>query len=250
MKSSSSNFEETNHGICCEIATHLSLLLYYTFICALGLTLLITLIYGLTLSNDTVSHNMLTYIPYRIVLSTCIFLQMGVWTLCLYSKRAMDPNTAIWGFLTMGLVICSWVGLSTVLTGTTHIVFVITFMASFFTSMLILCHLTWQEEAGKVLRLSLAFVLVCVVAMTILFNQGQFYIMEHVAFISYSLVFMAFFLVHPPSDWDVLPENHPSECELGVEIEWHSREDMCLYSATDSNGFHRTSPIMYSMRYN
>lgn len=194
--------------------------LYFSFICTLGLALLITLIYGLTLSNDTISNNMLTFIPYRIVLSTCIFLQMGVWTLCIYSKRVMDPGAAIWGFLTMGVVTCSWVGLSTILTGTPHIVFVCTFMASFVASILIVCNLTWQEDAGKVLRLSVAFVIVCVIAMIILFNRGEFYIMEHVAFISYSLVFLAFFITHTPSHWDVLPDTLQAELECANDVEW------------------------------
>ena len=202
--------------------------LYNTFICVLGLTHLCTLIYGLTLSNDTISHNMLTYLPYRIVLSTCIFLQMGVWTVCLYSKRAIDPHTVTWGFLTLGIVTGSWVGLTTILTGQPHYIFVGIFMASFFVCILILCNLTWQEAAGTVLRLCVAFISVCVIAMVILFNHGEFYIMEHVAFIGYSLVFMAFFITHPPSHWDVLPDNYPLECNFGVE--WQHVSSNEVYS--------------------
>ena len=126
MKSQS--FSDT----CDTFETTMNKVLYNTFICVLGLTHLCTLIYGLTLSNDTISHNMLTYLPYRIVLSTCIFLQMGVWTVCIYSKRVMDPHTATWGFLTLGVVTGSWVGLSTILTGMPHYIFVGIFMASFF----------------------------------------------------------------------------------------------------------------------
>ncbi len=215
--------------------------LYYTFILATGLTLLITLIYGLTVSKDTISSNMLTYVHYRLILSACVFLQMGVWTLCLYSKQDMDQDSATWGFLTMGIVICSWVGLSTILTGTAHSIFVVIFMASFLVNMLILCHLTWQEEPLQVLRLSVAFILLCSIAMLILYNHGEFYIMEHVAFISYSLVFMSFFLIHTPSQWGILPEGHPMEYELGCE--WQRGSYIPVYSP-------HNCPIGYSDEYN
>jgi hypothetical protein len=218
-----SDYNHCGSQVKSTLAVSLAMFLYYSFICALGLTLLVTLVYGLTLSNDTISNNMLIFTPYHIVLSTCIFLQIGVWTLCLYSKRAMDPGAAIWGFITMGIVTCSWVGLSTILTGTPHVIFVCIFMASFIINILIMCNLTWQEDAGKVLRTSVAFVIVCVVAMIILFNKGEFYIMEHVAFISYSLVFLVFFIVHTPSQWDVLPDTLQAELECENEVEWHYR---------------------------
>jgi hypothetical protein len=196
--------------------------LYYTFICVLGISLLFTLIYGLTLSNETISNNMLTYIPYRITLSTCILLQMGVWTLCLYSKRNVDYNAASWGFVVMCLVTFSWVGLSTILIGEQHFIFVGLFMASFLVSTLILCSLTWQEEAVHVLKLCVLFTIICDVSMMILFNNGKFYIMEHVAFISYSIVFISFFLIHPPSEWGIMPENHPLEYAINDDsIEWY-----------------------------
>jgi hypothetical protein len=209
--------------------TTMNKVLYNTFICVIGLTHLCTLIYGLTLSNDTISHNMLTYLPYRIVLSTCIFLQMGVWTVCLYSKRAMDPHTVIWGFLTLVIETCSWVGLSTILSGLPHYIFVCFFMASFFVCILILCNLTWQEAAGNVLRLCVIFMSVCGTVMLILFNHGEFYIMEHVAFIGYSLVFVAFFIAHPPSHWSVMPDNSSLEC--GFDIEWE--HNGCSYHTSN-----------------
>jgi hypothetical protein len=198
---------------------------YFIFIFILGLTLIFTLIYGLTRESDTVSNNMLTYVPYRITLSTCILLQLGVWTLCLYSKQAIEPDTAVWGFLTMGLATFSWVGLSTVLMGMVHITFVVIFMASFLISMLILCQLTWQEEAGNVLRLNIALAIFCDIAMVILFNNGQFYILEHIAFISYSISFVLFFIIHPPNQWGSLPVNHQLESEIGYEsVEWDNEE--------------------------
>ncbi len=238
--------QDTSESISC-----LSLFLYFTFICVLGLTLLCTLIFGLTLSRDTISNNMLTYIPYRIVLSTCIFIQMAVWIVCLYSKRAMDPDAAVWGYVTMGIVTCSWVGLTTILTGTVHFIFVSTFIIFFFISMLIICNLTWQDQAGKVLRISMAFIIVCAIAMTILYNEGEFYIMEHVAFISYSLVFMAFFIVHTPSHWGTLPDSYPLECESethGIEWQYQNRFQINgLYiDSTKTNTFNMLLPVIRS----
>lgn len=174
---------------------------YVILICTLGLTLLCTLIHGLTLSKDTVSHMMLTYTPYRVVLSACILLQMGFWTVCLYSKWYIDPGAAGWGLLSLGITICSWVGLTTILSGNLHYAFVCIFIAFFFMDLLILCNLTRQRYAGEVLIAGIGLLLLCIVAMIILFNNKEFYIMEHVAFISYSLIFTVFFLVHRPGEW-------------------------------------------------
>jgi hypothetical protein len=178
---------------------------YVISVCILGLTMLCTLMHGLTLSKDTVSHMMLTYDPYRIVLSTCIILQLGFWAVCLYSKRSIDPDTAGWGFFSLGITTCSWVGLTTILSGDLHYAFVCIFIAFFFFDLLIMCNLTRQRCAGEVLIAGIGLLLLCIVAMIILFNNKEFYIMEHVAFISYSLVFTAFFLVHTPAEWGEEP---------------------------------------------
>lgn len=188
---------------------------YATSVCSIGLTLLVTLIYGLTLSNDTVSNNMLTYIPYRIVLSTCIILQISFWAACLHSKRHHDPDTAGWGLLSMGITAGSWVGLSTILSGTPHIVFVVIFIGFFLMDLLILCSLTRQRRAVDVLITSIAFMLLCIIAMTILFNNKEFYIMEHIAFIAYSLIYVTFFLVHTPEQWD--GGDGIDECNYNIE---------------------------------
>lgn len=175
--------------------------LYYALILLLGTTLVSCLVYGLTISDETVSDNMIVYTPYRILISACILLQVCVWTMCLYSKRWADPDTAAWGLLSLGVTATSWVVLSNILSGTVHIAFVACFVTSFMVDLLILCNLTWQRRAVDVLILSVAFLLACMVAMIILFNTNKFYIMEHVGFIAYSLVFTVFFLVHPPAEW-------------------------------------------------
>ena len=163
--------------------------------------MLVTLIHGLTLSNDTVSHMMLTYNPYRIVLITCISLQIGFWAVCLYTKQYIDPDTAGWGLLCLGITTCSWVGLTTILSGDLHYAFVCIFIAFFFMDLLIMCNLTRQRYAVEVLIAGISLILLCIVAMIILFNYKEFYIMEHVAFIAYDIVFTVFFLVHRPAEW-------------------------------------------------
>jgi hypothetical protein len=188
------------HGNACYTAAVLSL----------GLTMLCTLIYGLTLSKETVSDNMITYTPYRIILSISILIQTGFWTTCMYSKWATDPETTAWGLTTIGVTVCGWVGLSTVLTGITHAVFVCVFIASFLVTVLILCSLTWQRRVVDMLMLCIAFLLVCIVVMAILYNNKEFYIMEHMALITYSLIFTFLFLSHTPDQWGALPEDQPS----------------------------------------
>ena len=168
--------------------------------------MLTCLIYGLTISSDTISNNMIINTPYRIVISTCIVLQMSILITCMYTKRCLDPDTATWGLFSAGVTAGSWVGLSIILSGTPHIVFVVLFLSSFMMDILIMCNLTWQRRAVNILVTCIAFMLVCLVAMVILFNNRQFYIMEHVGMITYSIIFTAFFLEHTPDAWGELEE--------------------------------------------
>ena len=179
---------------------------YAATVLTLGLTLISVLIHGLTLTKDTVSQNMITYTSYRIVISTCIILQLGFWAVCLYSKQNIDPKTAAWGFLCLGLTACSWIGLSTILSGELHYIFVCVFITFFFVFLLILCNLSRQRIAVEVLVTAIGLILVSIVVMIILFNNREFYIMEHVAFLTYSLVFLVFFLVHRSAEWDKCDE--------------------------------------------
>ncbi len=164
-------------------------MLYIVSVCILGLTLTTSLIYGLSF-DDTVSNNMLTYIPYRVLVSTCIVFQLGYWVVCIYLKDSF------WGLLCTGVTILSWIGLTSVFTGTPHVVFVGLFVASFFIFMLILCYHTWQSLAGTVLFYSIGFQAITIIAMMVMCNNNKFYLMEHIAFICYSLIFTSFFLVH------------------------------------------------------
>jgi hypothetical protein len=53
-----------------------------------------------------------------------------------------------------------------------------------------------------VLISSIVLIAICIIAMTVMFNNKKFYIMEHTAFIAYSLIYITFFLVHTPEQWD------------------------------------------------
>ena len=176
-------------------------ILYKILVCSLGGSLLACLIYSVSAHKDTVSNAMLNNIPYRIALSTCIVIHMCFWITCMYSKRWIDPDTCTWGLFCLGVTIGGWIGLTTILEGDIHIVFVAIFITFFCLDLLILCNLTWQRHAVDILILSVAFLIVCIIAMIILFNTNQFYVMEHVGFIAYSVIFTAFFLTHTPEEW-------------------------------------------------
>lgn len=132
----------------------------------------------------------------------------------------MDPEAAAWGFLTMGIITLSWIGLSTKLIGTPRIIVVCICMSAFIINILILCNITWHEDSRKVLKSCVALEIVCVVTMMILFNKREFYIMENIAFVSYNLTFLFFFIVHTPSHWNVLPDTFHDELVFENEMDW------------------------------
>ncbi len=59
---------------------------------------------------------------------------------------------------------------------------------------------------------SIALMLICIFAMTVMFNNKEFYIMDHTAFIAYSLIYITFFLVHTPEQCD--RDGDIGECNL------------------------------------
>ena len=175
---------------------------------ALGLTLVSCLIFGLIhLPNKTISNNMLTNPVYRIVVSTSIILQLCIWCICLNSKQNINPSTVTWGYFIMMIMLTNWIGLTSMLQGLQHILFVGIFMLCFLTLMVIFCHLTWQQEAYAVIQGGMLLLSVCVFGGIILFNNNEFYLLEHVSFIIYSVIFTLFFTVHPYTEWDALPDN-------------------------------------------
>ena len=189
---------------------------YHTLIYTLGLTLVCSLIFGLAhLPNQTISNNMLTNPAYRIVVSTSIILQLCIWCVCLYSKRNMNPDAATWGYLIMMVMLTNWIGLTSILQGLEHVIFVSIFMLCFLTLMLIFCHLTWQLEAHAFIQVGLLLMSTCAMGGIILFNNNEFYLLEHVSFMIYSIIFTFFFTIHPYPQWNAMPENlHPFEESL------------------------------------
>ena len=181
---------------------------YYGLIYSLGLTLTCSLIFGLFhLPRKTISDNMLTYPSYRIVVSTSIILQLCIWCICLYSKRQFNPDAVTWGYFIMIVMLTNWIGLTSILQGTEHVIFVSVFMFCFLTLILIFCTVTWQPEVCTFLRVGLTLMSVCAFAGMVLFNNNEFYLLEHLSFIMYSLIFTFFFTIHPYVDWPILPDN-------------------------------------------
>ena len=181
---------------------------YHTLIYTLGLTLMCSLIFGLThLPNKTISDNMLSNPAYRIVVSTSIILQLCIWCVCLYSKRNLNQDAVTWGYLIMIVMLTNWIGLTSILQGLEHVIFVSIFMLSFLTLMLIFSNLTWQLDAHSFIQVGLLLMSACAVGGIILFNNNEFYLLEHISFMIYSLIFTFFFTIHPFTEWDALPNN-------------------------------------------
>jgi hypothetical protein len=199
------------------------LYIYYIFVAAISLILKTALVYGLFQHpNRTVSENMLTHPPYRIILSSSIILQLATWSLCLTRKWNIDTNTVFWGYCIIIIMLCSWIGLTSILQGEEHIIFVCIFMASFLILILLFCSLSCQPDTTMFLRFSLLVLSICAIAIAILFNKKEFYILEHVAFIIYSLIFVIFFFIHPYTEWDSLQDNIPLYHDNMVH--WESRD--------------------------
>lgn len=195
---------------------------YHALIYILGLTLVCSLIFGLThLPNKTISNNMLTNPAYRIVVSTSIILQLCIWCVCLYSKQNLNADAVTWGYFIMMVMLTNWIGLTSILQGLEHVIFVSIFMLCFLTLMLIFCHLTWQQEAYAVIQVGSLLMSVCAIGGIILFNNNEFYLLEHIAFIIYSLIFTFFFTIHPYTEWEALPDNFQFKIQ---NAEWESIE--------------------------
>ena len=203
------------HQTCHQIAYHASI---YT----LGLILICSLVFGLThLPNQTISDNMLTNPAYRIVVSTSIILQLCIWCICLYSKRRLNQDAVTWGYAIMIVMLTSWIGLTSILQGLEHVVFVSLFMLCFLTLILIFGHLTWQPEAHAFIQVGLLLMSACSIGGIVLFNSNKFYLLEHISFMLYSLIFTCFFTIHPYPAWHALPDYFEEYEDRAVNsIDW------------------------------
>ena len=171
-------------------------------IATLGLTLTGTLVYGLAdFPPQTITQTMIDSYVFRILLTICVMLQVIVWFLCVWSKRHAEPETANWAFVSLSLVVISWIALSTILTDTTHMVFVGICVAWLLIFLLLVTKMTSHRESVTVLHLCILVLVASIVAMAILYNSHHFFIPEYIAFIAYSLIFTAFFSVHTNTRW-------------------------------------------------
>ena len=211
-----------------KMQTMLTKWAYYALIYSLGLILTCSLIFGLVhLPNNTISDNMLTQPAYRIVVSSSIILQLAIWCICLYSKRTANQNAAVWGYVVMIAMLINWIGLTSILRGTEHVIFVSLFMLCFLTLLLIFCTVTWQADVCAFIQVGLALLSACSFGGIVLFNKNEFYLLEHISFIIYSLIFTFFFTIHPYPDWDALPEALQAFEE---DLDWERWEQHAMHA--------------------
>lgn len=190
----------------------------------LGLTLLGTLVYGLSgFPPQTITQTMIDSAVFRICLTVCVILQIIVWFLCVWSKRHAEPETANWAFVTLSLVVISWIALSTILTDTTHATFVGICVGGLLVFLLLITKMTSHRESVMVLHLSILILVASIVAMMILYNNHHFFIPEYVIFITYSLIFTAFFSIHTNTKW---VEDFNENAYVTRELDWDNESDI------------------------
>jgi hypothetical protein len=176
--------------------------LFRLYILTIGLTLLGTLVYGLSaFPPQTITQTMIDSAPFRITLSVCVILQVIIWVLCIWAKRESDPDTASWAFVALSLIVISWIALSTILTDSVHMIFVAICYGTLIIFILLITRMTTHYDAGIVLRISIISLIACVVAMIILYNNHHFFIPEYIGFISYAMVFTFYFVIHTDVRW-------------------------------------------------
>ena len=182
-------------------------LLFRMWVWALGLLLSGTLIYGLAnFPPDTITQHMIDHVEYRISLSVSTILQSIVWFTCLYAKRD-GGYLSLLGFVLLTTVVVTWICLTTILTATTHLIFVDICMLAFilFTLTLIFLVDPINTHAIRALELSLLVLVSAGIAMLTLYTDPHFYIPEHIGSFAYALVFVSFFTVHTYPHWDPMP---------------------------------------------
>jgi hypothetical protein len=204
----------------------MSELLFRVYVLIIGLTLLGALIYGLSaFPSQTITQTMIDSPGFRTTLTVCVVMQIIVWFLCVWSKRHIEQETANWAFVFLSLVVISWIALSTILTDTTHAVFVGIAAASLLIFLLLITKMTSHGESVLVLKLSILMFASAIIAMVILLNHHHFFIAEYVAFITYSLIFTAFFSTHTNVKW---VEEEDEVRYATRELDWDDdREDPC-----------------------
>lgn len=178
------------------------MLWYRVTILILGLSMLSTFIYSFfTFPEQSVTSNMRHYPAYLGIITGCLAGHTLAWLLYLRSYRREEEEAVYWGYLTILIQAAGWIGLITHLEGTAHAVFVAIFSAGFLTTILILCHLVYDQDLVLLLRLSVIVTLFSNILMLVLYGDPRFYIPEHLGFVSYSLFFTAFFYMQDYDTW-------------------------------------------------
>jgi hypothetical protein len=199
--------------------------LFRLWVLALGLTLLGTLIYGVSaFPPQTITQSMIDHVPFRIILTTCVILQVMVWFLCIWSKRNIEPETASWAFVALCIIVISWIALSTILTDATHIVFVGICIAGLLIFILLITKMTAHRDSVLVLHISTLILAASIAAMIILYNNHHFFIPEYVAFITYALIFTAFFSTHTQVRWG--QDDQDQDNCITRELDWDTDNEI------------------------
>ena len=201
--------------------------LYILWVWALGSTLAGTLIFGLVnFPADTITQHMIDHVEYRVLLTTCVVLQVIQWFWCIWSKKDQDREFALYAYVFLTAMLVSWIALSNILTTELHIVFVYIFLACLLIFILIMTQIVLHETAVYVLYVSLVIMVSSSIAMICLYTNSVFYIPEHIAFFAYDFVFTAFFTVHTYQYWD-----HSKIVKNSLEM--YSRDWEAQDNATD-----------------
>jgi len=180
---------------------------FRVYIVILGLTMLGTLVYSLVaFPPATISHNMDEHIIYKILLTIECLLQIVIMYMCAWTKIRQDFEVAVWAVVTITIMLGSWIALSNVYTEIPHDVFVALFITSLLVTLLLFLSILHHWQAVIAVRVCICVVVICCIAMVALYNSNQFFIPEYIAFISYSIIFIAMFVMHPYSHWDVMPD--------------------------------------------
>jgi len=202
------------------------------WVVTLGLTLLGALVYGLSaFPPQTITQSMIDSVAFRITLTVCVMLQIIVWFLCVWSKRRAEPETANWAFVALSVVVIGWIALSTILTDDTHMVFVGITVAVLLIFLLLITRMTSDRDSVLVLHLSILILVASIAAMLVLYNNHNFFIPEYIAFITYSLIFTAFFSVHTNNQWLEEDEND----YVMRELDWDNESDIPCESSVPLN---------------
>ena len=177
-------------------------LLYYLWIWSIGLTLIGTLIYGLVnFPPDTITQHMIDQVEYIIILSVCVILQAILSFIYTWAKRNQNKEVILYKYVFLSSIVISRIVLSNILTTATHLVFVYICLCSLFIFLLLRSHITNHRASLIFLRISLLLLSACALAMIILYTNFDFYIPEHIAFLTYSVIFTVFFTVHTYDHW-------------------------------------------------